>query len=177
MFQTLTLRQAKGYPDIASRKFLWQLADHSPHIPIYALVDFDPDGIAIMSTYKYGSYRLAHENETSNSTPMLNLPKLRWLGVQSHHVCRAPATECDTDTGSRTMLDAQGLLRLTPRDRRKATSMLEWDVCTENGPEPAWRRELQTMLMLNVKAETQVLEELPGGVICWLWRALAAKQG
>lgn len=171
------LPQAKGYPDVASRKFLWQLANHLPDTPMYALVDFDPDGIGIMSTYKYGSYRLAHENETSNGAPTLNLPKLRWLGVKSHQICQAPVAESDTDEGSRTILDAQGLLRLSPRDRRKATSTLGLDICSESGPERIWRRELQTMLMLNVKAETQVLEERPGGVISWLWRELGAKQG
>jgi meiotic recombination protein SPO11 len=46
--------------------------------------------------------------------------------------------------------------------------MLEWDVCAEDGPEPAWRDELQKMLMLNIKAEMQVLENLPGGIALWL---------
>lgn len=46
-----------------------------------------------------------------------------------------------------------GLLRLTKRDRRIAGKMLERDMCGEE----EWRRELQTMLVLNVKAEIQVL--------------------
>lgn len=158
--------QAKGYPDLASRKFLRRVADNSPHIPMFALVDFDPDGIAIMSTYKYGSSRLAHENVTSTGLPALCLPQLRWLGVQGHHLYRATGTERDFDSGP--MFDAQGIMRLTPRDRRKACRMLEWDVCAEDGPEPSWRSELQRMLMLNVKAEMQVLEGVPGGIASWI---------
>lgn len=157
---------AKGYPDLASRKFLRHVANRSPHIPMYALVDFDPDGIAIMSTYKHGSYSLAHENMTSTGAPGLNLPELCWLGVQGDQIFRSPAGERDTERGATS--DAQGLMRLTPRDRMKASRMLEWDLLAETGPEPTWRRELQTMLMLNVKAEMQILEERPGGLAAWL---------
>ncbi|KAF2023648.1 DNA topoisomerase IV, alpha subunit [Setomelanomma holmii] len=157
---------AKGYPDIASRAFLRQITDQAPHLPIHALVDWDPDGIAILSTYKYGSYRLAHEDVTMKETPGLSLPNIRWLGVKSHHVSRTPAGERDTDTS--TMLDLQGLMRLTARDRVKTCRMLEWDLCAEDGPEQSWRRELQTMLMLNIKAEMQILDEMPGGLVSWL---------
>lgn len=142
---------------------------------MYCLTDFDPDGIAIMSTYKHGSYRLAHENITSSGTPGLDLPHLRWLGIQSHHLCRSPVNERDTETC--TTFDEHGLLRLTPRDRTKACRMLEWDLCAEDGPEPAWRRELQTMLMLNVKAEMQILDESPGGLAGWLVSELYTSLG
>lgn len=158
----LTSFQAKGYPDVASRRFLRQLADLAPHIPMYAFMDLDPDGIAIMSTYKYGSYRLAHEDVTPKDTPALSLPNIRWLGVKRHHISRFPVNESRTDTSA--MPELQGLMRLTVRDRTKAIRMLEWDLCSESGPEQEWRRELQTMLMLNVKAEMQILDELPGGV-------------
>jgi meiotic recombination protein SPO11 len=142
------------------------MADHAPHIPIYAFVDLDPDGIAILSTYKYGSYRLAHESVGAGDTPALSLPKLRWLGVKRHHISRFPVIDSDTDTG--TIPELQGLMRLTTRDRTKATRMLEWDICCEAGPEQDWRCELQTMLTLNVKAEMQILDEVQGGVVGFL---------
>lgn len=142
---------------------------------MFALVDFDPDGIAIMSTYKYGSYRLAHENISSNGTPALKLTQLRWLGVQSHQIGRTPVTE--RHTSNEPIYDAQGLMRLTSRDRRKACQMLEWDVCAIDGAEPAWRCELQTMLILNIKAELQVLEEYPGGLAFWLESRLQLVMG
>jgi meiotic recombination protein SPO11 len=158
---------AKGYPDISSRKFLRQLADHAPHTPMYAFVDLDPDGIAILSTYKYGSYRLAHEDVTSTDAPALSLPNIRWLGVKSEHLTRTSEFENDKDT-TPTPLHLQGLMRLTARDRTKAQRMLEWDLCAENGPEHDWRQELQKMLMFNVKAEMQILDELPGGLVSWV---------
>ncbi|CAO2647362.1 Nn.00g082840.m01.CDS01 [Neocucurbitaria sp. VM-36] len=167
----------KGYPDIASRRFLRQVADHSPHIPMYAFVDLDPDGIAILSTYKYGSYRLAHEDVTLKATPALSLPDIRWLGVKSHHISRAPVGESSTDTSA--LPELQGLMKLSPRDRAKAARMLEWDLCVEGGPEQDWRQELQRMLMVNIKAEMQILDELPGGLVSWLSDELsqASRQG
>lgn len=171
----LTPPQGKGYPDLASRKFLRHLADELPDIPMFALVDYDPDGIAIMSTYKHGSYRLAHEDVTHKDTPGLTLPHLQWLGVQNHHICQTPVNEGDTETA--VLADVQGLMRLTTRDRSKAHRMLEWDVCAEDGPEPTWRAGLQKMLMLNFKAEMQILDELPGGLVSWLSNQLDVVQG
>ncbi|KAF1969784.1 DNA topoisomerase IV, alpha subunit [Bimuria novae-zelandiae CBS 107.79] len=161
---------AKGYPDLVTRKFLRQLADGFPHIPMFAFVDLDPDGIHIMSTYKHGSLRLAHEVVTHADTPGVNLPNLQWLGVQSHHIYQAPGNECDTTTAA--IADAQGVMKLTARDRKKAHHMLEWGVCGEHSSEPAWRAELQRMLMLNIKAEMQILDELPGGLVSWLSKQL-----
>ncbi|ESZ94121.1 hypothetical protein SBOR_5475 [Sclerotinia borealis F-4128] len=132
------LLTAKGYPDIQSRQFLHYLWKHYPLIPIYALVDFDPDGIGIMSTYKHGSAALAHENED------LSVPSICWLGIRS--------TDMILGGG-----ENEGLLKLTKRDRRLAVRMLQRDVCQENGDEEEWRRELQIMLMLNKKAEIQII--------------------
>ena len=59
---------------------------------------------------------------------------------------------------------SQGLLCLTNRDRRKATIML-----SRVGEDDRSRRtELQIMLMLNMKAELQILQELVGGMGSWL---------
>jgi meiotic recombination protein SPO11 len=46
--------------------------------------------------------------------------------------------------------------------------MLEREPFGEDGDEGKWRREVQVMLMLNVKAEIQVLEAGPGGLAAWL---------
>ncbi|KAH7413686.1 Spo11/DNA topoisomerase VI subunit A [Phaeosphaeria sp. MPI-PUGE-AT-0046c] len=161
---------AKGYPDLASRKFLGHVTDQVPNVPVLAFVDLDPDGIAILSTYKYGSYRLAHEEVKQGDAPGLGLPHIRWLGVRRHQVSRTPVGESGRDTS--VGIHLQGLMKLTARDRTKAVRMLEWDTCADDGPEPDWRHELQTMLVLNSKAEMQVLDELPGGLVWWLDREL-----
>ncbi|KAF2276558.1 DNA topoisomerase IV, alpha subunit [Westerdykella ornata] len=164
---------AKGYPDVSTRTFLQHIADRSPEVRMFAVVDYDPDGIAIMSTYKYGSHRLAHENKTNDDTGGPNLRNLHWLGVHSHHLFRIPQEECAPAITANP--NAQGLLRLSPRDRTKACRMLEWDLCTEDGPETDWRRQLQRMLMLNIKAEIQILEESSDGLVAWLEEEIGAR--
>ncbi|PVH71088.1 DNA topoisomerase IV, alpha subunit [Cadophora sp. DSE1049] len=126
---------AKGYPDLQTRQFLHLLSTHHPNIPIYALVDFDPDGLGIMLTYKHGSQSLSHELH-------LAVPSVQWLGVRSQDFLGG---------GSRD--DARGQLKLSARDRRIALRMLERYEETDE----EWKRELLIMLMLNVKAEIQIL--------------------
>ena len=112
-------------------------------------MDFDPDGLSIMSTYKYGSVALAHESAK------LAVPSVRWLGVRSIDIIP-------------TANDKAGLLKLTSRDRRIATRMLEKDALGEGGRDLEWRREFQVMLMLNIKAEIQILSSGEGGLENWL---------
>ncbi|KAL6284246.1 hypothetical protein ACE6H2_015175 [Prunus campanulata] len=44
----------RGYPDISTRRFLGLLVD-TLHLPTYCLVDCDPYGFDILSTYRFGS--------------------------------------------------------------------------------------------------------------------------
>ena len=71
--------QAKGFPDLATRRFLSMLHTIQPDLPMFVLVDYDPYGVAILRTYKYGSQRLAHENSAT-------VPGIQWLGVRSRDV-------------------------------------------------------------------------------------------
>lgn len=108
--------------------------------------------MAIMSTYKYGSKAHAHENAR------LNVPHIRWLGLRMSDVVVSADPE-----------DDDSFVRMTARDRKKAVAMLKnspvWAV---DGPEPEWRVELQRMLMLNLKAETEIMYDRTGGLEGWL---------
>ena len=106
-----------------------------------------------MSTYKYGSLKLIHENAG------LNVPSIQWLGIQSRDILAGNQHD-----------EYSGLLRLSARDRKKAADMLERsEVLQEGGGmEKVWRRELQVMLMLNLKAEMEVLADRQGGVKGWV---------
>lgn len=122
----------------------------------YALVDGDPHGISIMSTYKYGSMAHLHENAR------LSLPRVEWLGLRV-----ADAILASESPG------ANSVLSLTTSDRRKILAMLLNNPAWSNdGPEPEWRSELQRMLMLNVKAEIEMLYERDGGLEAWIDRKL-----
>ncbi|TQS34981.1 hypothetical protein Golomagni_04612 [Golovinomyces magnicellulatus] len=122
---------AKGYPDIQTRRFLHCLHTRNTEIPIYALMDFDPDGIGIMTTYKHGSMNSVCQKS-------INIPTIEWLGIKSHDFLRNKIT-------------LQGIQNLSGRDRRLASGMIE------RAKDLEWKFELQKMLMLNFKAEIQIL--------------------
>ncbi len=103
---------------------------------------------------------MAHENW------QLNVPSIRWIGVKCEDICS------DSHTS-----EEQGLLRLTARDRRKAVKMLEEEIFAEDGLEMDWSREMHVMLMLNIKAEIQILSEREGGLERWLEARLTDESG
>lgn len=151
----------KGYPDLATRSLLCFLSSPSARNgfcspAVYGFADFDPDGIAILSTFRNGSRKLAHEG-TAVCTP-----HLQWLGLHS-------------DTLRQASLDprtSQALLPLSARDRKKAMHMLEHEVFDQQSDEPSSSLELQIMLMLNMKAELQILDSAPEGMTSLLSSAL-----
>ncbi|KAJ5134412.1 hypothetical protein N7526_005777 [Penicillium atrosanguineum] len=150
----------KGYPDIRTREFIRHLFDatcNDRRPPrFYALVDGDPHGVEIMSTYKYGSLAHVHDNAS------LSIPGLKWLGLKvSDAIIASEATGSD------------GILTLKPRDRKKILAMLRNSpVLANDGPEAEWRIELQRMLMLNIKAEIELMYELEGGLEMWIDRRM-----
>ncbi|KAI1435943.1 Spo11/DNA topoisomerase VI subunit A [Xylaria sp. CBS 124048] len=166
---------AKGYPDLPTRQFLHKLHAAFPQLPMYALVDFDPDGISIMLTYKNGSRMLRHEE---NAT----LNRLQWIGPRSSDIvgCGSGDLPPSGPLNSRQLaLPPPGpdktTMPLKSRDRKLAvrllTTTVEDDECIENMD---YVRELQVMLLLNTKAEIQAVDEA-GDLTAWLDRALTER--
>lgn len=144
--------QGKGYPDIATRALTRFMSIASPQNgfaepPVFGLMDYDPDGMAILHTYKQGSNKIFEGNG------IFTVPAIQWMGLRSRDITDENRTHRN-----------QGLMALTRRDRHRARKMLEWG--RSAGPEEAeqWRRELQVMLMLNLKAEIQIIDSDPAGV-------------
>lgn len=138
------------------RKIFDAASTRARPLRFYALTDGDPYGMSIVSTYKYGSAAHLHENAR------LRIPGLQWLGVRVSDTIAVPEVFGD-----------KALLSLTARDRKKTTAMLRnspvWAI---DGPELQWRAELQRMLMLNIKAEIEILYECPGGLEGWIDRRM-----
>ncbi len=149
----------KGYPDLLTREFL-NLAsipserNYHHYCPVYGLFDYDPDGISILHTYKYGSAKTAHEPSGIGCTYM------EWLGLK------------DSDVFSTNCQSQHGLIPMTTRDRRRARRMLAWPVVAESSDASEIRREIQRMMFVNKKAEIQLLEAFPGGLSARLTRLL-----
>ncbi|GAA5886178.1 hypothetical protein JCM6882_004290 [Rhodosporidiobolus microsporus] len=127
------LLTGKGYPDLATRELLKRLAEEDPSVPLLALVDSDPHGLDILSTYRFGSASLAFDAAN------LTVDSLEWLGVKG--------SEWDA-----LGIDRDELLSLTKADRTKAAAMLRREWLPDE-----WRRELEYMLHLGRKAEIQIL--------------------
>lgn len=112
------LLTGKGYPDAATRELCSRLS-HQRRGKMLAIVDYDPHGIEIYQTYKYGSRSMAHEVET------LSAERLEWLGLRLRDF-----TGTDVD-GHRYTHDDDKLLELTERDRKKAAAMLKKSIDSE----------------------------------------------
>ncbi|CAD6241028.1 GSCOCG00009083001-RA-CDS [Cotesia congregata] len=84
----------KGYPDTATRIFVKMLVEKLK-LPVFVLVDCNPHGFEIMSTYKYGSLNLWWERKE------LQCSKVKWIGVYPsemsiYFVEKLPLTPNDT---------------------------------------------------------------------------------
>ncbi|KAI0449421.1 Spo11/DNA topoisomerase VI subunit A [Xylaria acuta] len=177
---------AKGYPDLSTRQFLHKLHTASPTLPMYGLVDFDPDGVKIMLTYKNGSRSLRHEE---NAT----LSQLLWIGLRSndvlrHHqrrpqnVSRTPSPQFASFRSGASPCRAgdfspiEVMLPLKAADRRLAVQILSVTVVKDHQLTESLDliRELQVMLLLNTKAEIQAVDEA-GDLTAWLDCALTKR--
>ncbi|KAK3359637.1 Spo11/DNA topoisomerase VI subunit A [Lasiosphaeria hispida] len=189
---------AKGFPDLATRRFLCTLSSVRPELRLFALVDFDPHGIAILRTFQNGSKRLEHEDDVT-------VPHMRWLGVRSGDIIshisvfddlasQGTESQSSQEVSSQESLvysevDSQlegdrpakrqkikriqdaseSIAPLTQGDRKKAIDVMK-DICAGDGMDLEvgdLLLELQMMMMLNMKAEIQAVDNF-GNITEWL---------
>jgi meiotic recombination protein SPO11 len=105
------------------------------------LFDYDPYGIDILKCYQVGS----------KASAKLAIPEMRWIGIKSQDLGDGTMTLSQADR-----VRAQNLLGVMLGEGEVQSSVAE---CVS---------ELQRMLMLNVKAEIQVLDTDAGAMMCWL---------
>ncbi|KAK1461760.1 type IIB DNA topoisomerase [Colletotrichum cuscutae] len=159
-------RSGKGYPDLNTKQFVHLLHTAKPELPIFALVDFDCYGIAIMRCYSYGTRGHAHEKATT-------VPSMQWLGIRSDDLAfrqdATPSHGPDINGSQRrpgaSLFDSTSSLTL--RDRTRAINTIKEieEDGTENDQD--CRRELQVMLFLGIKAEIQAVDNA-GDMSRWL---------
>lgn len=101
-----------------------------------------------MQTYRFGSIALAHEGAST-------VPEMIWMGLRLS----------DVSVGG---TDDEALMPLTAVERERIRAMLARQTANPDGQDGECFAELQKMLMLNVKAEIQLLEERPGGLLHWI---------
>ncbi|XP_010261364.1 PREDICTED: meiotic recombination protein SPO11-2 isoform X2 [Nelumbo nucifera] len=121
---------AKGYPDIATRVLLHRLTRALPDLPIFALVDWNPSGLAILCTFKFGSITMGLEAYKYACN-------VRWLGMRG----------CDLH-----LIPEQSFIPLKPWDLQIAQSLMSSEMLQEN-----YREELTLMVQSGQRAEIESL--------------------
>ncbi|TYI14663.1 hypothetical protein ES332_A08G135100v1 [Gossypium tomentosum] len=124
------LLTAKGYPDIATRFLLHRMSRAFPDLPILALVDWNPAGLAILSTYKFGSIGMGLEAYRYACN-------VKWLGLRGDDLQLIPQ---------------QSLAPLKPRDLQIARSLISSTILRDN-----YRQELAVMMQSGQGAEIEAL--------------------
>ncbi|KAK1272762.1 Meiotic recombination protein SPO11-2 [Acorus gramineus] len=122
---------AKGYPDLATRFFLHRLSKTFPNLPIFALVDWNPAGLAILCTYKFGSIKMGLE-------AFKYACNVKWLGLRGADLSLIPE---------------DSLAELKPRDLLIAKSLMSSDMMLQD----MYREELALMMERGRRAEIEAL--------------------
>ncbi|KAI4315466.1 hypothetical protein L6164_028272 [Bauhinia variegata] len=121
---------AKGYPDIATRFLLHRISRGFPDLPILALVDWNPAGLAILCTFKFGSIGMGLEAYRYACN-------VKWLGLRGDDLH---------------LLPEQSLVPLKPRDLQIAKSLMSSEILQEN-----YKEELTLMVQNGRRAEIEAL--------------------
>lgn len=122
---------AKGYPDIATRFFIHQLSQNFPEIPIFGLVDWNPAGLAILCTFKFGSIGMGLEAHRYAC-------RVKWLGMRIDDINE--------------LIPEESLVPLKPRDIQIAKSLMSSDILQDN-----YKEELSAMVQKGQRAEIEAL--------------------
>ena len=136
VFETLpcVLATAKGFPDIATRKFLHLLRRTlSDDTQFFGLVDWNPHGAWILSTYANGC------KASDADAREFKLPNLTWIGMRSDDLHMVPE---------------DALQDLTPRDAGMIRNAMEGD---DSHPLREFKNELAEMAKLGKKADIEAL--------------------
>ncbi|ELR18952.1 DNA topoisomerase 6 subunit A, putative [Acanthamoeba castellanii str. Neff] len=133
--------ETEGFPDMATRGLLKRLHEEL-RLPVVGLFDWNPGGMGVYITYRYGSVKSGLESH-------LHTVDIKWLGL------------CWDDL-ERMHLPSSCFQDQTERDRRRIRSIQASGCLKDN---PRCERELEKMLEAGVKVEIQALSHL-GSLSC-----------
>eukprot|EP00890_Picochlorum_soloecismus_P000259 jgi/Picsp_1/1233/NSC_04714-R1_meiotic recombination protein spo11-2 len=132
MLRGVLLVTAKGFPDVATRMFVWRIHQTHPHIPIVGVVDWNPSGASIMSLYRYGSDRMVESSSCA-------LSDIGWLGIRQSTIREI----------------GHGLFqKMSDRDAKVAGGLVKKLKGKNN---IAWADEVECMVISGVKVDIEQL--------------------
>ncbi|CAH1451362.1 unnamed protein product [Lactuca virosa] len=121
---------AKGYPDLATRFLLHRMSRAFPEMPIFGLVDWNPAGLAILCTFKYGSIGMGLEAYKYACN-------IKWLGLRKDDL---------------ELIPQESFLPLRPKDMQIAKSLTSSQILQDN-----YKEELAVMVESGQRAEIEAL--------------------
>ncbi|XP_031390820.1 meiotic recombination protein SPO11-2 [Punica granatum] len=121
---------ARGYPDIATRFLLHRMSRNFPELPILALVDWNPAGLAILCTFKFGSIGMGLEAYRYACN-------VKWLGLRGDDL---------------ELIPQESLTPLKPKDLQIAKSLISLEILPES-----YLQELALMTQSGCRAEIEAL--------------------
>ncbi|KAK4365423.1 hypothetical protein RND71_016781 [Anisodus tanguticus] len=122
---------AKGFPDIATRFLLHRLCRTFPNLPVLGLVDWNPAGLAILCTFKFGSIGMGLEAYRYACN-------VKWLGLRKDDINQLIPEEC--------------LAPLKPRDLQIAKSLMASEILQDS-----YKEEVEAMVQSGRRAEIEAL--------------------
>ncbi|XP_064996890.1 meiotic recombination protein SPO11-2-like isoform X5 [Musa acuminata AAA Group] len=121
---------SKGYPDIATRFLLHRISQTFPDMTILALMDWNPSGLAILCTYKFGSITTGLESYRYACN-------VKWLGLRADDLQIIPQ---------------QVMMQLKPHEIKTAKSLMSSKLLQER-----YQAELSLMVERGHRAEIEAL--------------------
>ncbi|KAL7160019.1 hypothetical protein ABFS83_01G066800 [Erythranthe nasuta] len=122
---------AKGYPDIGTRLLLHRMSREFPELPILGLVDWNPAGLAILCTFKFGSIAMGLEAYRYACN-------VKWLGLLKDDIEQ--------------LVPEESLIPLKPRDHQIAKSLSSSEILQDK-----YKEELSFMVQSGQRAEIEAL--------------------
>ncbi|EPS61073.1 hypothetical protein M569_13726 [Genlisea aurea] len=122
---------AKGYPDMATRLLLHRMSREFPGLAILGLVDWNPAGLAVLCTFKFGSITMGLEAYRYACN-------VKWLGIRKDDV--------------ENLIPEEALIPLKPRDLQVAKSLASSEILPDN-----YKEELGAMVESGCRAEIEAL--------------------
>ncbi|KAL3844545.1 hypothetical protein ACJIZ3_001948 [Penstemon smallii] len=122
---------AKGYPDIGTRLLLHRMSREFPELPILGLVDWNPAGLAILCTFKFGSIAMGLEAYRYACN-------VKWLGLRKDDI--------------EELVPEESLIPLKPRDHQIAKSLTSSEILPDK-----YKEEVASMIRSGLRAEIEAL--------------------
>ncbi|KAF3628683.1 Meiotic recombination protein SPO11-2 [Capsicum annuum] len=122
---------AKGFPDIATRFLLHRMCKMFPNLLVLGLVDWNPAGLAILCTFKFGSIGMGLEAYRYACN-------IKWLGLRKDDINQLIPKEC--------------LVPLKPRDLQIAKSLMSSEILQDS-----YKEEVAAMVQSGRRAEIEAL--------------------